>query len=179
VRKLIVFTFILLLLVACSDSSSVSNSVSNSEQTSRLEMNEVTPIVDSVKFAKMTMTELKDLLGDPEDIDEWEYKSLNGQVYDAVTWSYDKGNQEFMFIDDKLVRFTMYGTGQKYEDEDHALALFGITPGPNITKVADTGFALRYEHVDISMKIDDFWLLEDSEKNSIGTVKITYDSRYF
>jgi hypothetical protein len=177
VKKIVVFILMIAVLTACTGSPSISNSENKGDQAQANV--EITPIVESVKFAKLTMPELQEVLGEPEDIDEWEFKSTNGQTYDAVTWIYDDGNQEFMFIDDKIVRYTMYGTDQTYNDKDHVLALFGITPGPNITKVADTGSAIRYERVDVSMKVDDFWLIEGSEKNSIGTVKITYDSRYF
>lgn len=137
-------------------------------------------IVDAVQFAGLSESELIELIGDPESKNQWNFDSANGQTYKAVTLTYDNGNQEFLFIDGKVVRFTFYGTGQTYENEDQALRLFGITPGPNIKKEADTGVALRYRYVDEEMKIDEFWLLDDlSNDNEISTVKITYDLRYF
>ncbi|GJM73010.1 hypothetical protein HMSSN036_52260 [Paenibacillus macerans] len=141
------------------------------------EQEKATIIIDANKFSKISPDELVEIMGDPEEKEEWKYDSLNGQTYDAITWTYENGNQEFLFIDGKVVRFTLYGTGQTYEDGEQALSLFGITPGPNITETADTGTAIKY--ADVSMGIDEFWMLEDSKPNSIGTVKITYDSRYF
>ncbi|MEK5167167.1 hypothetical protein NYE69_33335 [Paenibacillus sp. FSL R5-0527] len=141
------------------------------------EQEKATMIIDANKFSKISPDELAEILGDPEAKEEWKYDSLNGQTYDAITWTYENGNQEFLFIGGKVVRFTFYGTGQTYTDDEQVLSLFGITPGPNITKTEDTGAAMKYANA--SMKIDEFWLVEDSKPNSIGTVKITYDSRYF
>jgi len=135
-------------------------------------------IINAVQFAGISEKQLIELLGEPESKEDWSFSSANGQKYKALTYVYDNGNQEFLFIDGKVVRFTFYGTGQKYKDGKHALALFGIEPGPNITLVTNTGSAIKYQRVHESMKIDEFWLIEDSEK-TIGTVKITYDSRYF
>jgi hypothetical protein len=153
------------------------NSSSSSEKNESEEISE-DMIIDAVQFAHIDEKQLITLLGEPESIEEWNFDSPNGQKYKARTFIYGEGNQEFLFIDGKVVRFTFYGTGQKYKDGKHALALFGIKPGPNITLVADTGAALRYRNVDEPMKIDEFWLIEDSD-NSIGTVKITYDLTYF
>lgn len=177
IKMILAFICLVLLLVACSTSSNIDNS-SQSEVES-IQIEEVSPIVSSVQFSGVSEVELIKLVGDPESKDSWNFNSTNGQTYDAVTWTYDKGNQEFLFIDDKVVRFTYYGDGENYEDADHAFSLFGITKGPNITKVSDTGSALRYQRVDESMKVDEFWLVEDLSAKSIGTVKITYDSRYF
>ncbi len=154
-----------------------SSAIKHEEQVAQDET--VQPIVDSSQFGKINMEELVGILGEPESKDEWNFESANGQKYKAITWVYDDGNQEFLFIDNKVVRFTFYGTGQVYKDGYQALALFGITPGPNIKKSADTGTVIRFQQVDDSMKVDDFWLLEGDTKKSIGTVKITYDSRYF
>lgn len=158
--------------------SGTNNTDSQSNTDSQPE--QFTPIVDAKQFALIDEEQLINLLGEPEARDEWNFDSPNGQTYKAVTLTYDNGNQEFLFIDGKVVRFTFYGTGQTYENEDQALRLFGITPGPNIKKEADTGVALRYRYVDEEMKIDEFWLLDDlSNDNEISTVKITYDLRYF
>ena len=146
---------------------------SNQKSTSNEEL-----IIDALQFAKLTEAELKNLLGEPESKEDWKFDSLNGNSYSATTWIYDNGNQEFMFIDGKVVRFTFYGTGQKYKNGEHALSLFGIKPGPNLTVVADTGTAIRYQRVHESMKIDEFWITGDIDK-TIDSVKITYDLRYF
>ncbi|RRJ62400.1 hypothetical protein EHV15_05125 [Paenibacillus oralis] len=142
--------------------------------------NEETPmILDANKFSRISPDELIKIMGEPESKEEWKYDSSNGQTYEAITWTYQSGNHEFLFIDGKVVRFTFYGTGEIYKDKNQALSLFGIAPGADIMLEADTGVAFRCRHVDQSSKIAEFWLIEGGEEDSIGTVKITYDLKYF
>lgn len=146
------------------------------------EQEKATMIIDANKFSRISPDDLVEILGEPETKEEWEYDSSNGQTYDAITWTYQSGNHEFLFIDGKVVRFTFYGTGETYKDKKQVLSLFGISPGADITLEADTGVAFRYRHVDQSAKIAEFWLtgdIGDDEEDSIGTVKITYDLKYF
>ncbi|MFB9273373.1 hypothetical protein [Cohnella cellulosilytica] len=168
--------FILLLfvmsMVACT------NTAVTSDSSEKVPEKKVEPIIDVVQFAHLTKSELISKLGDPESTEDWVFDSANGQKYNAVTLTYDDELQEFMLIDDKVVRFTLYGSGQVY-DKEHVLEQFGIDRSPNLTKVADTGSALRYQRVDKSMNVDDFWLIEGTEKGYIETLKVTYDSRYF
>jgi hypothetical protein len=135
-------------------------------------------IVDAVQFAGISETELIEMHGEPKSKFEEDFPSPNGQTYAATIYFYDE-NQEFLVIDGKVVRFSYYGTGQKYKDGKHALSLFGIKPGPNMKLVADTGAAIRYRNVNES--IEEFWLVESlfEEDNTIGTVKVTYDLQYF
>jgi len=163
------------IIISANEPMPVNNSTAEKERSTEIDEN---MIVNAVEFAGIDEKHLIDLIGEPESKDEWNFTSPNGQTYKAMTLVYEQGNKEFLFIDGKVVRFTYYGNKQTYKNEKHALALFGIKPGPNITLVADTGAALRYRNVDESMKIDEFWLIEDSD-SSIGTVKITYDLAYF
>nr|PZN50822.1 MAG: hypothetical protein DIU61_14440 [Bacteroidota bacterium] len=157
--------------------SGTNNTDSQSNTDSQPE--QFTPIVDAKQFALIDEEQLINLLGEPEARDEWNYKNPRGQEFKAITLSYNKGNQEFMFIDGKLVRFTYYGEGQTYENNEHALALFGIDV-KEMQKIGDTGSAIRYRGKNDSTKVDDFWLTEGlGENNTIDTVKITYDASYF
>ena len=170
---------IAVVVLAANEGSPKQSATSETEQKADVQ-EQIDVIVNAVEFAGLSEDELVKLLGEPESKEKWNYKSLNGQTYKAITYVYDNGNQEFLFIDGKVVRFTFYGSGQKYKDGKHALALFGIEPGPNITEVGNSSAALRYQRVHETMNIDEFWLIEDiGEDNTIGTVKITYDSRYF
>jgi hypothetical protein len=134
------------------------------------------PIIDSTKFSGITADQLKVLIGKEDSVEKWKFSSGNGKKYEATTYTYDQGNKEFLVIDGKVVRFTYYGTDQTYDAEKDLFSMFGITPGENITKVADTGVALKYHLV--SDKIGEFWLISDGKK-SIDTVKITYNLNYF
>lgn len=144
--------------------------------------NDVEMIIDATQFALLSEEELIKLLGEPESRENWNWTNPRQEKYEAVTLTYDEGNQEFMLIDGKVVRFTYYGKGEKYEDDEHALRMFGINP-KDMVQIGDTGFAIKYRKNNRDCKVDEFWLIEDSgpspEANIIGTVKITYDSSYF
>lgn len=166
----ILFLIVSLVINGTAGDETVSTIVSNQDE-------EIPMILDANKFGRISTDELVKIMGEPEEKEETVFKMSETRAYDTTYYIYENGTYEFMIIDGKVVRFTMYGTGQTYKNDDEAFSLFGITPGPNITKVADTGMAIRYQNV--NENVDDFWLVEDSKPNSIGTVKITYDSKYF
>jgi hypothetical protein len=135
-------------------------------------------IIDAIQFAGISEAQLIELLGEPDSKENWSFTSSTGQNQEAVIFSYGDENTEFIVIGGKVVRFTYYGSGEKYRDGEHALSLFGIKSGPDITVVANTGSAIRYQKVNKS--VEEFWVVDDLEEdNTLGTVKITYDLRYF
>lgn len=179
--KLALFSFIMAFIcfisvTTISAEKQVNENILINERESDIDM-----IIDANQFALISEEELIKLLGTPESRENWNWTNSRQEKYEAVTLTYAEGNQEFMLIDGKVIRFTYYGKKEKYENAEHALRLFGINP-KDMVKVADTGFAIRYQKNNTNCKIDEFWLIEDStspDDNIIGTVKITYDLSYF
>ena len=144
-------------------------------------------IVDANQFSRITPEKLFSIMGSPSSTDKWNYKSLNGTTYDAITYTFDKKVcYEFLVIDNSVVRFTFNsekyndsnGKSIKFNDQNDLLLMFGITPSNDIKKIADTGSSLRYQLV--SDKITEFWVVDiDKENKSFDTVKITYNLNYF
>lgn len=130
----------------------------------------VIPIIDATQFSRISSEELKSVLGEPESIDEWTYEG-----YPTTTYTYNSGTDEFMVVDNTVVRFTHYGR-TAYDAESDIFHLFGITPGKGTAKVADTGATLRYHMV--SDKIAEVWILGIEDK-TFDIIKITYNLKYF
>ncbi|MEI8200548.1 MAG: hypothetical protein WCG21_10830 [Eubacteriales bacterium] len=172
--------FICCLLVAASFSISSCYNLKNAPFSDATGMQEFTvitettaaviPIVDATQFSRITSEELKSILGEPESVDEWTYEG-----YPTITYTYNSDNDEFMIIDDAVVRFTHYGK-TVYNSNSEIFTLFGIMPSKEIVKAADTGTALRYHNV--SDKIADVWIL-DIEDKTFDIIKITYNLNYF
>jgi len=162
--------FICCLLAALSFSISACSNL-QMEPTVTTEISaSVAPIIDATQFSRISSEELKSILGEPESADEWTY-----ETYPTTTYTYNSGNDEFMIIDDAVVRFTHYGK-TAYKSNGEIFTLFGITPSEETVKAADTGVVLRYRLV--SDKIADVWIL-DIEEKTFDIIKITYNLKYF
>lgn len=125
-------------------------------------------------------------MGEPEKIEGYSgispktKEKVKGQIY-----FYQKNKYDFIIFDDKVARMNVYSDkyndstkqGIRFENEKEIFALLGITPSKDIKKVADTGYALRYQLV--SDKIADVWIADiDKEKKTFDNAKITYDLNY-
>jgi len=160
VKKLLILLIGILILAGCSTEETNSN---------------VEVLFDVTPFSQITPEKLVELKGKAESIEDWEFSSPNGKKYKAKTYSYDNGNQEFMIIDKKVVRLTVRGTGQKFNDAKSVLSMYGIKPEESMSKTADTGSAIRYKNV--TDQVGDFWVIHTNK--SIDTLKVTYDIKYF
>lgn len=176
VRKIsIILTLVILVLLsACSAGST--NSSSNKS---------IEPIIDATQFSKINSTQLVEIMGEPEKIEDFEWtvpktnQSIVGKLY-----IYEKNKFEFILFDDVVTRLNVY-SGQywgydestfNFEEKDDIFPLFGIEHDNKIKKIADTNFALRYSPV--SDKIDDMWI-QEIENKTFGIAKFTYDPTYF
>lgn len=165
---LLVLIVIIFAVLGCS-SAKVSKDTSEAESS-------VNQLINATQFSRISPDELINIMGKAEKIDQWTFQSPNGQKYAAKTYEYNKGNYEFLVIDNTVVRFTFYGEGQTFQSEKDLFKLFGIITRNDMKKVADTGSALRYQSV--SDKIGEFYVLL-SDKNKIDTVKVTYNLNCF
>lgn len=137
---------------------------------------EVTEIMDANKFSRITAEELVKAMGDPESIEDWNYK-FGSKTYPAKTYIYDSGKIEFMLIDNSVIRLTYYsGNKEQFNNERDIFKMFNIVLSSNMKKVSDTGVALRYQM--ISDKIADIWIT-GIDKKTFDVVKVTYNLKYF
>lgn len=186
------FTFLIALFIICGiltliaflfggDSLSTNNAESTSSNNS-----EIKALIDVNKFARITSEELINLMGDPEEIEDMNYKSPNGNTYPTKTYYYNENKYQFLVIDNSVVRMNIFsekyndkdGRSFEFKDEESIFALFSIKTSKNIEKIKDTNYALRYHLV--SDKIAEVWVpLMDKQKGIFDEIKITYNLNYF
>ncbi|MCD9026051.1 hypothetical protein [Cohnella silvisoli] len=134
----------------------------------------VKQIIDANEYFRISEKELVALKGKPELKDSWNFDSSNGKKYKAITYTYDDGNQEYLVIDSKVVRFTYYANDQLYTTDENLFKQFGILPSDEMKK-SSGGTTIKFNSV--SEKVPEVWVTEAD--NKIDTIKITYDLRYF
>lgn len=133
-------------------------------------------VFDTMKFSNITPEQLIEIMGKPESIDKWTYKGPQGN-FPAKSYLYGDSKFEFLVIDNAVVRLT-YNADINYRSKSDILPMFGITDTSIMTKVADTGVALRYNSS--SDHISDFWVYSmDDGANLIKGLKVTYNPKYF
>lgn len=160
--------------------SSVPDAGATPEDPGPAEDAAVEVIVDATQFSRIDAAALIEILGDPSWEDSWNYGAPNGQKYAARTLTYDDtlGTHEFLLIDDQVMRYTIYasGDGLTYGHELDIFPMFGITVSQDLQIVASTPSARRYRAVTES--IPELWIPSMNE-NVIEIVKFTYDLTYF
>jgi len=165
VKKVIILISIILLCLVIYGCSTPTESSNN-----------VDPVLDVTQFFRITSEQLIDLIGEPKEVDKWNYEKADGNVYPITSYYYDiLGECEFLVIDNKVARLNINNEMQ-FKNEKDIFRMFGIVITDNIKKVADTGYALRYSPV--SDKVADLWITNINDKK-FDNVKITYDLRYF
>lgn len=165
IKKLITIVLILSLCLVIYGCSTVSES-SNSVET----------ILDVTQFFRIPPEKLIELIGEPKEVDEWNFDKPNGTTYPVISYYYDiLGECEFLVIDNKVVRLNISNEMQ-FNNEKDIFKMFGISYTDNTKKIADTGYALRYSPV--SDNVADLWILNINNK-TFDSVKVTYDLRYF
>lgn len=173
----ILLTFVLALgLMSCGKSSSNSQSSTVA----------VEKIIDVNQFARITSEDLKKIMGEPENIEDWNFDSSNGKSYPTKTYTYKNGEFEFMIIDNSVVRMNIHsekynktdGKSITFNDEKSLFSILGIEPSSNVKKVDDTGAALKYQLV--SDKVAEVWVaIMDKKAKTMDEIKITYNLNYF
>lgn len=165
---LLLFSFVLI-LAGCSESAT--NKV-------------VEPVLDVEQFSLVSKAIVKDKLGEPESVEDFNYKTPSTGANNLLTYyNYDwlGFDSDFIFDDkDRLVRINIYegeNENSKFKKTtfEDLLKQLNVAPGENLTKVADNGLAWRYERV--SEKIDEIWTVGDTKE--VGVIKISFDSRPF
>ncbi len=156
------------------------NSTSVSESQSQTEI-----ILDVTQFSQIAPDKLIEIMGEPEETEDWDFDT-GVDTYLTSTYSYDKHRYEFMFMDDKVVRLTINSPKYNdindesfsYNDNESLFTMLGVETSRDITKIIDTGVALKYQIV--CNGIDEIWFPDiDVTNKKLDTIKITYDQTYF
>lgn len=146
----------------------------------------VTVIEDAEQFSRISVEELKGIMGKPVSEESWTNKTSKGD-FEVVTLSYDKDSNHYEFIiaDDSVVRLSIYsgdywnGSGDRFSitgEKSDICKSFNITLGDNVKKTADTGYAYTLSPVNDKVAIFD---VQDIDADTYGLVKITYNLNYF
>lgn len=137
---------------------------------------ELTQLINSDQFSRVTPDELITIMGEPESKDDWNYDSGVG-TFPTTTYSYNSGDDEFLVIDNAVVRYSHYNK-VTFNDTSDLFYMFGVETQEGMTLKADTDYAMRYGSV--SDKVEDFWVLDiEPKEKTAGIIKITYDTSYF
>lgn len=167
--------------------TSNSNTDSDIETTAVGATTDVSEVVDSSEFSRITSSELIDRLGEPVTIEDWTNKTSKGDFL-VKTYSYDidDNHYEFIVAEDSVVRLSIYsgknwnGAGEDFSysgDKSDIFEMFGITPDSDMKVKADTGYAYRIS--DVNSKVAAFDIYDLTDSNTFATVKITYNLNYF
>jgi len=123
--------------------------------------------IDSTTGNYLTVSEkeLIEMIGEPENIDEWNYK-INGMVYPIRSLLYADGNYVYEFNNDHLVRIQIFEE-IPYTDKSELLGMFNLKREPH-SEVVDTGMAYRV----YNCIVNDLWCTFNDD----GTIYSTYIS---
>lgn len=116
----------------------------------------------------ITEIELIAQLGEPDNIEEWNYEVGDGKYYSIRTLYY--GSNEYSFNDDKLQRITLYDKFF-YESKDDFLPMFNLKRYLN-TEINDTNSYYRAYYCGVH----DLWL--EYGDGEITMTKITYGNLF-
>lgn len=156
------------------------NNLPSQDTSNEKKNSNVIKLINTEQFSNVSAKKLREILGKPSSTDKWNWTiPSTGKKVLAITYTYDRPKSEsyeFMEVNKKIVRFTYNCETQDLSQANpqDIFKMFGITLGPDIQILADTGSALRYRRV--NDKIDELWVVG---LGNSSTVKITYDLSYF
>lgn len=143
-------------------------------------------IEDVEQFSRISMNELKNIMGEAVSVEDWTNKTSKGD-FNVTTLSYDKNSNHYEFIiaDDSVVRLTIYSNsywnneGERFliaNDKKDICKSFNIVLGENVKKVTDNNFSYTLSPVNDKVAMFD---VQDIDSDTFGLVKITYNLNYF
>ena len=142
----------------------------------------VSVILDCSKFSRISSEELKNEVGEPENIEDWTNETSKGD-FQMQIYSYNLEDcyAEFILYEDSVVKLRLFSNSQwKVEgnDSDNIFAMFGIEPGENAKKTVDTGTTHKFSPVSDEVAQVEFYNY-DEETKTFDTVYVTYNLNYF
>lgn len=178
----IVALFVILMIIAVNSGtdsntnpSNVNTSENNNSQSENNEIVSENVVFDVTRFIDATPDKVVEIMGEPEDKEDWNYKSGKGDI-PLTSYYYDNDNYNFIFYQGKISRLELFCNDKapytfNVNDEMSIIKSFGINPQSSYEKYVDTGVTLRFSNV--TDNIEDISVY-DVDKNA-GT----YDMIYF
>lgn len=119
------------------------------------------------KNATVSESKLIDILGDPDEIEEWNHETTS-KSYPIRTLIY--GNYKYHFNSDMLQRISI-DEEIPYESKDEILEMFGLKKYKN-SSVKDNNFSYRVTNCGVN----DFWTQYSDGK--LNSIRISYGSLF-
>ncbi|WFD12250.1 hypothetical protein [Tepidibacter hydrothermalis] len=138
-------------------------------QSSNVSSNVIFDVTQFYASENATVSESKliEMLGDPDEIEEWDYKKLS-KSYPIRTLIY--GNYRYNFNSDMLQRISIEEE-IPYENKNEILEMFGLKKYKN-SDVTDTNSAYRVTNCGVH----DFWTQYSDGK--LTNIRISYSSLF-
>lgn len=172
-KKILLLMLMLVSLVGCSETTQ--------------EVATEVIILDAVPFSKVTSEELVKSMGEPEEIEDYEWSiPATGEKIVGKLYIYEKGRYEFLLFDDVVARLSAQsGAYWGYDDStftfnsgSDVLASFGIIETDAMKRTVNTGFVEKYRPV--AEGIEEVEIHDiNTDTNTFGLIRITYDNSFF
>lgn len=175
-RIIISAFFVIMFILSIAVSSTSSNMKQSEDQnTTNGVTNESSFVFDATQFyteedgkkRPLHEAEVIALIGEPESIDEWTYKTSLGLEYPIRSLSYENGSYIYEFNNDYLLRIQIFESFE-YQDRESFIEMFNLSRYSNTTE-EDSNVNYRA----YNCGVDNLWLMDISE-TTIGTSYITY-----
>ncbi len=143
---------------------------------------EVSVVLDCSKFSNISAEELKNELGEPRNIEDWNNKTAKGEFpLQIYTYDFDGFYGEFILHENTVVKLRLFSDSEwKIEGNkfDNIFTMFGIVSSKNTKKIVDTGVTYKFSPVSDKVAQVDFYNY-DKENKTFNMVYITYNLNYF
>ena len=156
----------------------VSRMVQNPEKYQSTNQNDIEVVFDAPSFSRISTDALIQKMGEADSVEDYASKTSKGNFAMKIySYKQDNSSVEFIVCEDAVVRIHYFpNEPMTYKNETEMFGMFGISPGNNIKKTADTGTVLRFQSV--SDKVGGFDAYDINNK-SFGYAYITYNWNYF
>lgn len=139
-------------------------------------------VIDASSFSRITVEELTSKMGDASSVEDWNNETSKG-TFPMKIYSYDKEGYylEFITFEDTVVKLRCFADEPwKYEgkNKDVIFTMFGVVPGEDAKKSADTGVTYKFSPVSDKVAEFEIYNLDDKAK-TFDTVYIGYNTNYF
>lgn len=126
---------------------------------------------DTVSKTTVTQEELILKLGEPEEIENWNFKNSKSEEFKITTLYYDNYAYEYSFYDNHLQRISI-NKDIPLANKNTNLKLFNLSQN-DYTRLKDTGSALRY----YDCGVNDLWIWSINDNVAKG-IKISYTNLF-
>lgn len=159
----------------------ISRIAQNPEQYQKND-DKISVVLDCSKFSCISTDELKNELGEPNDIEDWNNQTSKGEFQMQIfTYDFEGYYGEFILYEDKVVKLHLISDSEwKIEGSkfDNIFTMFGIVPSDNARKTVDTG--VTYKFSPVSNKVAQVEIYNYNKDNrAFDTLYVTYNLNYF